>query len=192
VIILITAGKIGTHGPGAGCDGPIAKIARDLKIHTKKYQPITLIDFKAGFEDSARGAITSLDWAIVVVDPTIAAVEMAVNMRDMVDQIKADILPATSHLESEEMVFWANKIFTDANIQKVFCILNHMHDPVEEEYLINKLAEHNITPIGVIYRDDDISISWLEGLPIEETHADEEIKTIIARLEQIEQEEIAV
>ena len=31
-IVLLTAGKIGDLGPGAGCDGPINKIARDLRI----------------------------------------------------------------------------------------------------------------------------------------------------------------
>ena len=58
-IILLTAGKIGDQGPGAGCDGPISKIARDL-ICTGAEHSVTLVDFKAGFEDSARGVITGL------------------------------------------------------------------------------------------------------------------------------------
>ncbi|MCJ7625629.1 MAG: P-loop NTPase [Anaerolineaceae bacterium] len=188
-ITLLTAGKIGNFGPGAGCDGPIAKIARDLKIHSQGEQPVTLVDFKAGFEDSARGVVTSLDWVIVVIDPTTAAVEMAVNMRDMVEQIKADVLPATSHLKTEEMVFWANKVFTEATIKNVFYILNQVHDTVVEKYLRDKLDQHAIKPIGVIYRDDAISTSWLKGLPIEESQANEEIKTVIDRLEQVDKEE---
>jgi len=71
-ITLFTAGKIGDLGPGAGCDGPVAKIARDFQIHMEGEPLVTLVDFKAGFEDTARGAITSLDWAIVIVDPTLA------------------------------------------------------------------------------------------------------------------------
>jgi CO dehydrogenase nickel-insertion accessory protein CooC1 len=31
-IRLLLAGKLGPLGPGAGCDGPIAKIARDLRV----------------------------------------------------------------------------------------------------------------------------------------------------------------
>ncbi|HKB55927.1 MAG TPA: hypothetical protein VKD22_18165, partial [Ramlibacter sp.] len=31
-IYLLVAGKLGTLGPGAGCDGPIVKIARDLQV----------------------------------------------------------------------------------------------------------------------------------------------------------------
>jgi len=57
----------------------------------------------AGLEDSARGSVTGLDWAIVVVDPSAAAVEMAANMLDMIQQIKADFLPATAHLESHKL-----------------------------------------------------------------------------------------
>ena len=187
-IMLLTAGKISDRGPGAGCDGPIAKIARDLKIHTKGEQPITLIDFKAGFEDSARGAVTSLDWVIVVVDPTIAAVEMAINMKDMVEQIKLDVLPATAHLETDELVFWANKIFTESNIQEVFCILNQVQNPEVEEYLRAQLIQHGIEPIGAIYRDDAVSMSWLKGLPLEKTRANKEIGSMIRELEKFDRE----
>jgi CO dehydrogenase nickel-insertion accessory protein CooC1 len=189
-ITLLTAGKIGSHGPGAGCDGPIAKIARDLKIEDSQNNLITLIDFKAGFEDSARGALTSLDWVIVVVDPTTAAVEMALDMRNMVEQIKADVLPATSHLESEEMVILANKIFTEASIKHVFFILNKVVDPIVEEYLREELEKANIEPIGVIYQEDDISTSWLRGLPFEAVHALEETKRIIEKLERFEKEKL--
>jgi len=61
-ILFLMAGKIGDQGPGAGCDGPIAKIARDFRIEQDVPYPVTLIDFKAGFEDSARGAVNSVDW----------------------------------------------------------------------------------------------------------------------------------
>ena len=188
-ITLLTAGKIGGFGPGAGCDGPIAKIARDLKIHSRKDQPVLLIDFKAGFEDSARGAITNLDWAIIVIDPTTAAVEMAINMRDMIDQIKAGVLPATSHLETDEQVYWANKVFTDASIQKAFFILNQIHDPTMEGYLREKLSTHNIQPLGVIYQEDSITNSWLMGTSIESTQALKVVEDILSQLEKIVQEE---
>ena len=116
---MLTAGKIGGLGPGAGCDGPVAKIARDLKMSQAGECPITLVDFKAGFEDSARGAVTSLDWAVVVVDPTTAAIQMAASLKNMVDQIKAGGLPATKHLGTPELVEWANRIFREATVKDV-------------------------------------------------------------------------
>ena len=97
-ITLLAAGKIGGQGPGSGCDGPVSKIARDLRVLDVAGPPITLIDFKAGFENSARGAITSLDWVLVVVDPTQAAIQMAADMKAMVAQMKGGVLPATLHL----------------------------------------------------------------------------------------------
>jgi hypothetical protein len=44
---------MGELGPGAGCDGPIAKVARDVRVRDGEGTPPVLVDFKAGFEDSA-------------------------------------------------------------------------------------------------------------------------------------------
>jgi CO dehydrogenase nickel-insertion accessory protein CooC1 len=182
-ITLLEAGKIGDQGPGAGCDGPISKVARDIKILQNGEQPVTLVDFKAGFEDSARGVITSLDWAVVVVDPTVAAVEMAANMKDMVRQIKDGVLPATDHLESPELVEWANKIFGQAKIKDVSIVLNNVRDEETEEYLQSRLAEKGIEPVGVIHAQTAISISWLKGLPIVAPNTQEEVSRIVDALE---------
>ena len=165
-IVLTIAGKIGARGPGAGCDGPISKIARDIILHRKDQDPVTLIDFKAGFEDTARGAVTSLDWAIVVIDPTTASMEIAANMRDMVQQIQADILPATAHLGNPEMIALANRIFTDAKIKDVFFVLNKVPNAEIENYLREQLLEKEITPLGVIHEDPTISVAWLKGNPL--------------------------
>ena len=149
---MLTAGKMGDKGPGAGCDGPINKIARDFKVHTEGTSPITLVDFKAGFEDSARGAITSLDWVIVVVDPTNAAVQMAIHMKKMVDQIKAGSPPAMSHLESPEMVELAQRIFREVKVKDVLVILNRIRDEEMESYLRAKLQPGGIKPNGAYSR----------------------------------------
>jgi len=186
-ITLLEVGKIGDQGPGAGCDGPISKVARDIKIHQNGEQPVTLVDFKAGFEDSARGVITSLDWAVVVVDPTVAAVEMAASMKDMVRQIKDGVLPATDHLESPELVEWANKIFGQARIKDVLIILNKVQDDETEEYLQSRLAEKGIEPIGIIHAQTAISISWLKGLPIEVLNTQKELNRIVDAMEAAEE-----
>ena len=182
-IILFSAGKIGDQGPGAGCDGPVAKIARDLRIYIQDRSPVTLVDFKAGFEDTARGVLTSLDSAIVVVDPTVASVELAANMKHMVEQVKADVLPATAHLENPELIAWANKIFIDAYIQDVWFVLNRIQGVEEEEYLRQKLRERGIEPVGVIYQAPSISLSWLKGRPIDSEEALAETRKILERLE---------
>ena len=185
-IILFIAGKIGDQGPGAGCDGPVAKIARDFRIYIQNELPVTLVDFKAGFEDTARGVLTSLDSAIVVVDPTVASVEFAANMKHMVEQIKADVLPATAHLENPELIAWANKIFTEAYIQDVWFVLNRIQGAEEEEYLRKRLGEKGIEPVGVIYQTPFISLSWLHGTPIGSDDAPMDVQKILDKLENAE------
>jgi CO dehydrogenase nickel-insertion accessory protein CooC1 len=185
-ITLLIAGKIGEQGPGAGCDGPVSKIARDLKIKEDGEAPVTLVDFKAGFEDTARGAITSLDWAIVLVDPTLAAVEMAVNMRDTIDQIKSGGLPATKHLENPILVTMANQIFSKARIKGALFVMNKIRDKEMARYLEVKLAERGIDPIGIIHEYPAISIAWLKGTPLTIPEVREEVHRIVKELEAIE------
>lgn len=187
-IILLTAGKIGDKGPGAGCDGPINKIARDFKIQTEDLFPVTLVDFKAGFEDSARGAITSLDWVIVVVDPTNAAIQMAIHMKEMVEQIKAGNPPATKHLESLELVEIANVLFREAKIKDVLVILNRVIDQEMEKFLQEKLLSNGIKPIGAIREDPSITITWLKGKSLEEVGARKDVEQIIEALEAAEED----
>ncbi len=181
-ILILSAGKIGAQGPGAGCDGPIAKIARDVVIATDN-QLVTLIDFKAGFEDSARGVMTNLDCAMVVVDPTIASVEIAANLQQMVAQIQQDVLPATAHLESPEMITLANRIFTDARIEAVFVVLNKVASPEVESYLREKLASYAIEPIGVIHDDSSIPPAWLKEQKIYSASALQDIQVVVQNLE---------
>lgn len=182
-ITLFIAGKIGDHGPGAGCDGPVAKIARDLKINMQGKSPVNLIDFKAGFEDTARGVITSLDWAIVVIDPTTVSVEMAANMKYMLEQIKADVLPATAHLSDPESIAYAKKIFVEASIDKLWYMLNRIEDVEQEDYLRQKLSEKGIDLVGVIHQDSSISRSWLKGTTLKANQAMLDVEQILDRLE---------
>lgn len=182
-ITLLSAGKIGQLGPGAGCDGPVAKIARDLEIDAGKEPAVTLVDFKAGFEDTARGAITSLDWAIVIVDPTIAAIEMAGDMDKMITRMKSFELPATMHLESPELVDLANSIFTKARIKGVLTILNKMSSSDMENHLRKALREKGLTPIGVIREQPSFTISWLNGETLALDTVEPVLQEVVKRLE---------
>lgn len=186
-IHLFVAGKMGDKGPGAGCDGPIAKIARDFRPEYADESPVTLVDYKAGFEDSARGNIISLDWIIVVVDPTSAAIQMAINMRDMVDQLKAGGLPATAHLEHPDLVRLVNQLYRDARVKGVLFILNRIRDEETDQYICHKLAEHNIVPIGTIHDDPQLSMDWLKGAPLAAAKTRPELNRIIGALEEAEE-----
>ena len=189
-IMLLVAGKIGSQGPGAGCDGPISKIARDIRIKKDEETPITLIDFKAGFEDSARGVLTSLDWAIVMVDATFAAIEMAINMRDMVNQIKNGFLPATQHLETHELVEIANRLFVESRIKGTLFLLNKIRNSDMENYMRTKLAERGIEPDGIIHEDPSIAVSWLKGMALNARKTQADILGFTTKLEDAEHQYI--
>lgn len=185
-IHLLAAGKIGGMGPGAGCDGPVAKIARDFRIRGAGDRAVTLLDYKAGFEDAARGGVTSLDWVIDVVDPTSAAIEMAVNMKDMVDQIRAGRPPATAHLESPELVELAQDMYRGARIKGVLAILNRVTGPDVERSLRARLAERGEEPVGVLHEDPSIPIAWLQGEPLDDTRTRHDADGIVRVLEAAE------
>lgn len=186
-ISLLTAGKIGGQGPGAGCDGPVSKIARDLRIGGDGQRLVTLIDFKAGLEDSARGVITSLDWAIVVIDPTNAGLQMAIDMKDMVGQIQAGALPATRHLADPELVELAEKAFREANIKGVLFVLNKVRDEETESYLRRRLEEKQIEAVGTIHADASIATAWLQGTPLEGSVTKRDVESIAEELEAAEE-----
>lgn len=182
-LVLLTAGKMGGLGPGAGCDGPVAKIARDFNLVNDNGEYVTVIDFKAGFEDSARGALTRLDYVLVVVDPTTASVEIAGDMLHMIQQIKDGVLPATAHLENQDLVAVANTYYNEAAIREVFFILNQIPDAETKKLLVEKLSQKGIRTIAAIEADSAIRSAWLEGGQVMVGDAGEELSKVIQALE---------
>lgn len=191
-ITLLEAGKIGSLGPGAGCDGPVAKIARDVRLVNGKRAPVTLIDFKAGFEDAARGVILGLDWLLIVVDPTRAAVQMAVDLTDTVTQIRRGALPATQHLEDAALVQMANQLYQQASITGVCYVMNKVGDPQTAAYLRQRLAEEGITVDAELSNDPGVTRAWLQGQPLRSDPVQPELRHVIRRLEAGERQHQAI
>jgi CO dehydrogenase nickel-insertion accessory protein CooC1 len=147
--------------------------------------PVTLVDFKAGFEDSARGMITHLDWVVVVVDPTKAAIQMAIHMKNIIHQIAVGKPSATEHLESPELVALAQKLFREATIKDMVVVLNRVRNKEMEKVLREKLGEKSLNPIGAIHEDLSIVLNWLHGTPIESEDREREAMEIVDKLETI-------
>ncbi|MGD8620826.1 MAG: P-loop NTPase [Anaerolineales bacterium] len=184
-IHLLIAGKIGDLGPGAGCDGPINKIARDVVIDAQEGDPVLLIDFKAGFEDSARGAITGLDWVLTVVDPTHASIQMALHMKQMVAKIKAGVPPATEHLEDPMLVELAQTLFRESNVKDVFAIINRVPDTETEAYLRSALNSENIQTLGCFPHNPAMTKAWLRGELVESSELMAKGQQIVDELERV-------
>jgi CO dehydrogenase nickel-insertion accessory protein CooC1 len=182
-IWLLVAGKLGGLGPGAGCDGPVAKIARDLRVAEVGPDDVVLVDYKAGFEDSARGALVSLDWALAVVDPTTTAVQMAIHLAQMAAEIRAGVPPATRHLEDARLVDLAVRLFREASVLGTLCVLNRLRDAATGRYLRRALQEHNVPVLGAFQEVPEIQDQWLRGARLGSDVLLEEATTVARRLE---------
>ena len=181
----MVGGKLGELGPGAGCDGPIAKIARDVRVRSAAADPLLLVDFKAGFEDSARGVLTSLDWVVVVVDPTTASLHMAKHMAHMVRMIQKGTPPATAHLSDLHLVEVAQRQFRESQIRGVVAILNRVPDNDTERYLRERLANGGPRVIGTLPEDRGIQGQWLRGEEVESPGLAGRIRSIALALEKL-------
>jgi CO dehydrogenase nickel-insertion accessory protein CooC1 len=183
-IRVLVGGKMGDLGPGAGCDGPIAKVARDVRVRSGDNNPLLLVDFKAGFEDSARGVLTGLDWAVVVVDPTTASLHMATHLKQMVRKIQEGVPPATAHLTDPHLAEMARQHFKESRIQGVVAILNRIPDPDTEAFLRGRLEELGGPPvIGTLPEDRTIQTQWLRGEEVESEGLAGTVRSIAVALE---------
>lgn len=183
-IVYLEGGKMGRLGVGAGCDGPIAKIARDLQVRTAEDpQPVMLLDFKAGMEDSIRGVLTGLDWGLLVVDPSITSVRLAAEMMQMAADIQAGARPATAHLEDPNLVEMAESLFRGARIRGLSVVLNRVGDEQTDTFLREALEEDDIRPSGSIGEYPEIARAWLRGEELRSPEALEEVTKVMSRVE---------
>jgi wyosine [tRNA(Phe)-imidazoG37] synthetase (radical SAM superfamily)/CO dehydrogenase nickel-insertion accessory protein CooC1 len=182
---LLVAGKLAELGAGAGCDGPIAKITRDLEIRPLSSRQVMLVDLKAGFEDSARGVLVRLDGAIVVVDPTIVAVRMAVALTHLVDRIHEGALPATRHLADPDLVAVANRLYSRARIRDVFVVVNKIADEDTEAMLRRALAAESVGVTGVVHEDPGLTRAWLLGEVLDGRPIEGDLDRIVGAMEAV-------
>jgi CO dehydrogenase nickel-insertion accessory protein CooC1 len=184
-VTLMTVGRIADQGPGAGCDGPHAKIVRDCRVYRNAKPLLTLVDFKAGLEDTARGALASLDWALVIVDPTGPAIRVAADLRRLIAQIHAGVPPATEHLDTRELVATAERLYRRARIKAVLSVLNKIGDVRTETAVRTRLHSGGVPVLGVVSEQPEISRAWLEGTRLESQGFDTELETMAEALEQV-------
>jgi len=183
-IRVFLAGKIGPLGPGAGCDGPMTKIARDFAFETDDPASVTVLDFKAGIEDASRGVITSLDWVIVVIDPSYAGVRAAATMKTLLDQMHAGVFPATRHLASPELVEMMQRSYQEACTKGALYVFNKVPDADTEHFLRQALIETEINVVASIPDEPSLRQAWLEGAPLHSIHAEAEAAKIVHALEE--------
>lgn len=186
-VAVLMAGKLADYGIAAGCDGPMTKVARDLTVTSESEPPVMLVDCKAGYEDSARGVVVGLDWALVVVDPTTAGLQMAYSMQHLVEQMKQGALPATRHMRKAERIELANNLFRQAKLKGVLAVLNKVRDDASQQYMESRLAERGVKPIGVLHDDPAVASAWMTGSKVKPTVAAREAEQLVEAIEDAEE-----
>lgn len=127
---------------------------------------MTLLDFKAGVEDASREVITSLDWVLVVMDPSYAGVRAAATLKTLLDQMHAGFLPATRHPASPELVELTRRAYQEARTKGTLYVLNKVPDTDTEHFVWQRLLEAEINVVASIPDEPALRQAWLEGTPL--------------------------
>ena len=150
-IKLVTIGKILMALEGCSC--PMGIVSRSFlkKLHLEADE-IAIVDLEAGVEHFGRGVETSVDCVLVIVEPSLDSLEVAEKISELATQIQvADVWVILNKIASEEIAV----------------------------RLTDYLNKREINVIGSIHQDPEIFESCLEGRPIHERVAAEDVDKIL-------------
>jgi len=144
-ISFVTVGKIFTALEGCAC--PLGIVSRSF-LNGLKLAPgeVVLVDMEAGVEHFGRGVETGVDCVLVVVEPSLDSIEVALKIRQMSEQI---------------------------HIGNVWAVLNKVPSPEMASELTDKLNSRSLSAVGAIKYTPDIFEHCLRGqalsgLPLKE------------------------
>jgi CO dehydrogenase maturation factor len=125
---------------GEGCYCYVNRLLTQILDTLSKNYEITLMDMSAGLEHLSRRTNRNVDVLIIVVDPSRAAFEAALRIRDLAKE---------GHIEFKKIVVIGNRF-----------------PPDMEEDLRNQFEAEGLHLIGMIPIDDDLSKANYRGEPL--------------------------
>jgi CO dehydrogenase maturation factor len=150
-INLVVIGKILMALEGCAC--PMGIVSRSfLKKVRLGTNELAIVDLEAGVEHFGRGVETSIDFVLVVVDPSLDSLEVAGRI----------------HLLSSQLA-----------IGDVWAVLNKIPSEKFAARLTTELNQRGVSVIGSIAHDPEIFESCLEGRPLSGGMIQKEIEKII-------------
>jgi len=150
---FMMVGKI--EDPFEGCACSMADVVRDLMVKLViKEKEIVVLDLEAGVESFGRGMERGVDTVLVIVEPSFESIALAEKIRYMAEGI---------------------------GISRVRAILNKIPSEKIAQKIIKELIKREIRYLGAVYTDPQVSEAGLEGTPLGDSKAKEELKTL-ARL----------
>lgn len=136
---LVNIGKILQALEGCAC--PMGVLSREFfaKLVLEEDE-VAIVDMEAGVEHFGRGVDTSIDRVLVVVEPSLESVELAVKVK---------------------------KLAEGAGVESTGAVLNKVSSNRMADRLAGELAKNGIGVIGTIYADREIFEACLEGRSLE-------------------------
>ena len=131
---------------GEGCYCYVNRLLTQILDTLSKNYEITLMDMSAGLEHLSRRTNRNVDILIIVVDPSRAAFEAALRIRDLAKEV---------HIEFKKIVVIGNRFPQDM-----------------EEDLRNQFDAEGMYLIGMIPSDDELSKANYRGEPLFELDAE--------------------
>lgn len=151
---FLMVGKI--EDPFQGCACSMADVTRDFvgKLLLADNE-IVLIDAEAGIESFGRGVERNVDTVLIVIEPSFESLALAEKISYMADGI---------------------------GVWMVRAILNKIPAEETRRKLVEALALKNISQVGTVHLDPEVSEAGFEGKALGESKAKGEVKDITRRL----------
>ena len=130
---------------GEGCYCYVNRLLTQILDTLSKNYELTLMDMSAGLEHLSRRTNRNVDVLVIVIDPSRAAFEAAVRIRDLAKEVHIDF-------------------------KKIVVIGNRFPEGMEDD-LRKQLEEVDLTLIGMIPNDDELSKANYLGRPLTELDA---------------------
>lgn len=147
---LLTVGKITAAFEGCAC--PMAEV---LKIFLEKLvlrdKEVAIVDMEAGVEHFGRGVDKSIDIVLILVEPTFESIALATKV---------------------------NFLARGSGVNKILAVLNKIPSQAIDEKVRSELDKRGIEIIGTVHYDPMIAEAALDGKPLDQTNAREEVKKI--------------
>jgi len=142
--------------PFQGCACSMADVTRDLiEKLVLNDKEIVITDAEAGIESFGRGVERSVDTVLVVVEPSFESLALAEKISYMADGI---------------------------GVRMVRAVLNKIPSEETRKKIIETLAQRNISQIGAVHLDPEVTEAGFEGKPLGKSRAKEEVNEIVRRL----------
>jgi CO dehydrogenase maturation factor len=141
---------------GEGCYCYVNRLLTQIIYNLSKNYELTLLDMSAGLEHLSRRTNRNVDVLVIVVDPSRAAFEAALRIRDLAKEV---------HIDFKKIVVVGNRF-----------------PPDMEEDLREKLEKEDLPLFGMIPNDDELSKVNYLGQPLTDLSSDSPAITAVEEI----------